>query len=45
MVAYERSTMSLIQFYSRLGLLLPVAVTGSPDAICARTIAALTPNA
>lgn len=41
MEAYERSTMPLIQFYSGLGLLLPVAATGSPDAICERTTAAL----
>jgi adenylate kinase len=39
--AYERSTTPLIQFYSGLGLLMPVAATGSPDAICARTMAAL----
>ena len=39
--AYERSTMPLIEFYSGLGLLMPVAATGSPDAICARTMAAL----
>jgi len=41
MEAYASSTMPLIQFYSGLGLLLPVAATGSPDAICARTTAAL----
>jgi adenylate kinase len=41
MKAYERSTMPLIQFYSGLGLLLPVAATGSADEICARTMAAL----
>jgi adenylate kinase len=39
--AYERSTTPLIQFYSGLGLLMPVAAAGSPDAICARTMAAL----
>ena len=39
--AYERSTMPLIQFYSGLGLLMPVAATGSPDAICERTMTAL----
>jgi hypothetical protein len=33
--------MPLIQFYSGLGLLMPVAATGSPDAICERTMAAL----
>ena len=39
--AYERSTTPLIQFYSGLGLLMPVAATGTPDVICARTRAAL----
>jgi adenylate kinase len=41
MKAYERSTIPLIEFYSGLGLLMPIAATGSPDAICARTMAAL----
>jgi adenylate kinase len=41
MEAYERSTMPLIDFYSRLGLLMPVAATGSPEEICARTLAQL----
>jgi adenylate kinase len=41
MLAYERSTAPLIQFYQSLGLLLPVTATGSPDEICARTISAL----
>jgi len=41
MAAYERSTSPLIEFYKALGLLLPVAATGSPDEICARTISAL----
>ena len=45
MEAYERSTMPLIRFYSGLGLLLPVPAAGSPEAICARTIAALTVDA
>jgi adenylate kinase len=40
--AYERSTAPLIQFYKDLGLLLPVAASGSPEEICARTISALT---
>ncbi len=40
--AYERSTAPLIAFYKKLGLLLPVSATGSPEDICARTIAALT---
>ena len=39
--AYHRSTEPLIQFYSGLGLLIPVAATGSPDEIFARTMAAL----
>jgi len=41
MAAYERSTAPLINFYSSLGLLLPVAATGSPEEICARTVSAL----
>ena len=41
MEAYERSTLPLIQFYSRRGLLLPVAATGSPEAIYERTMSAL----
>jgi adenylate kinase len=41
METYERSTAPLIEFYRNLGLLLPVAATGSPDEICASTIAAL----
>jgi adenylate kinase len=41
MEAYERSTMPLINFYSGLGLLMSVAATGSPEAICARTLAQL----
>src|SRR5271157_3640670 len=40
--AYDRSTAPLIAFYKNLGLLLPVAATGSPEDICARTLAALT---
>ena len=39
--AYECSTVPLIDFYSSFGLLVPVAATGSPEAICARSIAAL----
>lgn len=39
--AYERSTAPLIEFYKKLGLLVQVAATGSPDEICARTIASL----
>lgn len=41
MAAYERSTSPLIEFYQALGVLLPIAATGSPDEICARTISAL----
>jgi adenylate kinase len=39
--AYDRSTAPLIAFYKNLGLLLPVAASGSPEDICARTLAAL----
>jgi adenylate kinase len=38
---YERSTTPLIRYYKKLGLLLPVPAAGSPEDICARTIAAL----
>jgi adenylate kinase len=38
---YENSTEPLIKFYSHLGLLVPVAATGSPEEICARTMSAL----
>jgi adenylate kinase len=41
METYERSTAPLINFYRKLGLLLPVAATGSPEEICARTVSAL----
>jgi adenylate kinase len=41
MAAYERSTAPLIEFYKALGLLVAVAAIGTPDDICARTIAAL----
>jgi adenylate kinase family enzyme len=41
MQAYERSTAPLIDFYHRLGLLLTVIASGTPEEICARTIAAL----
>jgi adenylate kinase len=41
MEAYERSTAPLIEFYRNLGMLRPVASTGAPDEICARTITAL----
>jgi len=39
--AYDRSTAPLIALYKKLGLLLPVAATGSPEDICARTLASL----
>lgn len=39
--AYERSTAPLIEFYEKMGLLLAVAATGSPDEICARTVTGL----
>jgi adenylate kinase len=38
MEAYQRSTMPLIRFYSELGLLVPVAATGSAEEICGRTM-------
>jgi len=41
MEAYQRSTMPLIEFYSELGLLMPVAARGSPEEICGRTMKAL----
>ena len=37
METYERSTAPLIQFYRELGVLLPVAATGSPEEIYTRT--------
>ena len=39
--AYDRSTAPLIDFYQKLGLLLPVAATDSPEEICGRTVVAL----
>jgi len=45
MEAYQRSTMPLIEFYAGLGLLVPVASTGSPEEICGRTMGALGVNA
>jgi adenylate kinase family enzyme len=41
MEAYQRSTRPLIQFYSGLGLLLPVAATSTPQEIYGRTMTAL----
>ena len=40
--AYSRNTAPLIDFYKRLGLLIPVAASGSAEDICARTLTALT---
>ncbi len=40
--AYDRSTAPLIAFYQKLGLLLSVAATGSPEDIRDRTLASLT---
>lgn len=40
--AYDRSTAPLIEFYKKLGVLLTIPATGSPEAICERTVAALT---
>ena len=39
--AYQNSTAPLIQFYQKLGLLIPVVAAGSPEEIFERTIAAL----
>jgi adenylate kinase len=39
MDAYQRSTAPLIDFYRRAGLLLSIEATGSPEAICERTLA------
>jgi adenylate kinase len=41
MEAYHRSTAPLINFYTRLGLLVSVAATGSPEEIFERSLAAL----
>ena len=38
MAAYEKSTAPLIEFYGRLGLLLPVVADGSPEQILERTL-------
>jgi len=45
MEAYECSTAPLIEFYKAEGTILPIAATGSPDEICARTISALVARA
>jgi len=41
MEAYQKSTMPLIEFYSGLGLLMPVEATGTPEEICRRTMGKL----
>lgn len=41
MEAYRRSTVPLIEFYSGLGLLMPVAATGTPEEIFERTLTKL----
>ena len=41
MLAYQRSTAPLIDFYRNLGLLLPVVAEGSPAQICERTLTLL----
>jgi adenylate kinase len=41
METYQRSTAPLIEFYRGVGLLLPVAATGSPEEIFKRTAASL----
>lgn len=40
--AYDHSTAPLIDFYTKLGVMLSVPATGSPETICERTVAALT---
>ena len=41
MEAYNRSTAPLIDFYRKLGLLVPIAAEGSPEEIFERTLGAL----
>jgi adenylate kinase len=41
MKVYHRSTEPLIEFYKRLGLLISVSASGSPEEIFARTVQAL----
>jgi adenylate kinase len=43
--AYQRATEPLISFYTDLGLLMPVGATGTPESICADTLAALAARA
>jgi len=39
--AYEEKTAPLIEFYKQLGLLVPISANGTPEEICARTVATL----
>ena len=39
--AYDRSTAPLIEFYSKLGLLMSVSAFGTPEEICERTMGLL----
>lgn len=39
--AYEKSTAPLVEFYQRLGILVTIAASGTPEEICERTIGAL----
>jgi adenylate kinase len=41
MMAYQRSTKPLIEFYERRGLLVTVPAQGAPEEICERTLALL----
>jgi adenylate kinase len=41
MLAYQRSTKPLTDFYERRGLLVTVAASGAPEEICERTLAAM----
>lgn len=41
LAAYEESTAPLIAFYGKLGLVVSVAATGSPEEICGRTLESL----
>lgn len=41
LAAYEEKTAPLIEFYGELGLLLSISASGTPEEICARTVAAL----
>ena len=41
MDAYEKSTAPLTAFYTKLGLLVPIEATGTPEQIFARTLETL----